>query len=130
MKREQNIRVGIYHRDELNRCVLIRFLGHRFICVEIEKWEDVERADVDILILSSPELVAEEVSLEAITNVVEQHKANVLMINNDNRKWWIHRLRFIQLRDPSLRLLLESVENLSPQNNPKHSFFFGGEVRA
>lgn len=130
MKKEQNTRVGIYHRDELNRWVLMRFLGHRFNCVEIKTWEEVESAEVDILILNAPELIVEEVTLEEITKVVERHRANVLMINNDKRKWWIHRLRFIQLRNPTLMKLLESIRQLSPENNARHASFFGAEVRA
>lgn len=130
MKKEQNTRVGIYHRDELNRWVLMRFLGHRFNCVEIKTWEEVERAEVDILILNAPELIVEEVTLEEITKVVERHRANVLMINNDKRKWWIHRLKFIQLRNPTLMKLLESITKLNPENNARHASFFGAEVRA
>ncbi len=129
MRTEQHTRVGIFHRDELNRKVLMHFLGDKFECTEIKNWQDVENSNFDVMVLSAPELLYPSVSFEEISKVINSYKSNVIMINNDNSKWWIYRLNFIQLRNPSWEVLLKSIKKLCPEKKAKHSFF-GMEVRA
>jgi hypothetical protein len=115
--------VGVFHRDELNRKALMKLLEKDYCCKEIESWEYVKESSVDILVLCSPELLSPEVSFEKMKETIYSHRASVLMINKDNRKWWIYRLRFIQLRNPSVDQLFESIKELSPNKKEKHQFF-------
>lgn len=122
MRTEQHTRIGIFHRDESNRKALMHLLKDKYDCAEIEKWENVEDSRFDVLVLSAPELLYPSVSFEEISKVIHSYKSNVIMINNDNSKWWIYRLNFIQLRNPSLEVLLKNIQKLCPEKKVKHSF--------
>lgn len=121
--------VGIFHRDESNRNAMMKLLESDYDCIEIEHWENVKHSTADLLVLSAPELLYPEVSFEEIKQVINEHNARLIMINNDKRKWWIYRMEFIQLRNPSVEQLRTSIEKLCPQRRVR-TLFFGREIRA
>jgi hypothetical protein len=127
--RTQKTTVGIFHRDELNRKALIELLGKNYNCEEIERWEEVANSTAKVLVIAAPELLTPEVSFDEVKRVINAQNASVIMINNDDRKWWIYRLKFIQLRNPSIEQTLKSIEKLCPERKLKH-LFFGKEIRA
>ena len=121
--------VGIFHRDELNRKAMIKLLKNEYDCKEIERWEDIKDLTVEVLVLASPELLYPEISFEKMKQTINAHKASVIMINSDKRKWWVYRMKFIQLRNPSNEQLQLNIERLCPQRRVR-TLFFGREIRA
>lgn len=108
--------VGIFHRDECNRKVLIKLLSSEFECVEIEKWEDVSTSNVHTIIIGSPELWFPEISFDEMKEQIEKVNANVLMLNSDERLWWIFRANYVQLRNPTEELVKMKLRELHPDN--------------
>jgi hypothetical protein len=125
----QKTTVGIYHRNQLNRKSLIKLLEKTYNCEEVERWEDVEKSTAQVLVLAAPELLYPEVSFEEMKRVINAQSANLIMINFGNRKWWVYRTKFIQLRNPSVEKLLTSIENLCPKKRVR-TLFLGRELRA
>lgn len=113
MRLKSKLKVGIFHKYELNRKGLIALLSDSFICEEIESWEDVENSTADTLILVAPETLCPRVSMEEIKNVIEQHRSNVMMINYDDSNWWIYRMKFSQLRKPTFDQVLNKLNKLN-----------------
>ncbi len=107
---EVQYRVGIYHKNETNRKAVISVLNSSFDCEEIEKWEDVNTSTADTIVIMSPEMLYPEISFEWMTEVIERLDANVIMVNSDERKWWVYRLNFTQLRNPSDELMHTCLE--------------------
>jgi hypothetical protein len=114
--------VGVFHRDESNRKALIKLLSKDYDCIEISRWEDVGNSKVEVLVLASPELLYPEISFEQMKQEIYGHEASIVMINNDQRKWWIYRMRFKQLRNPSMPQLLESIKGLCPKRKVNQLF--------
>jgi hypothetical protein len=112
MRTKQRIRIGVFHKEKLNRCGLVKLLSEKYDCEEIENWEDVEKSTANTLVLVAPEMLYPEVSFEEMIKVIENHRANIILINYDAKNWWIHRLKYVQLRKPSLNKLLEKLEML------------------
>lgn len=129
MAERESLKVGVFHRDEANRKALIGLLNKQYNCVEIERWEEVESADVDTLVLDSPELLYPGISFEEMIEVIESHKASILLINNDNRKWWVYRSNYEQLRKPSVEMVKMKLKQLK---NPLRmgATFFQANARA
>lgn len=121
--------VGVYHRYQLNRKALIKLLEKTYNCQEIVRWEDVEKSTSQVLVLAAPELLYPEVSFDEMKQVINAQRANVIMINFDKRKWWVYRMKFIQLRNPSVEKLLTSIDKFCPQKRVK-TLFYRREMRA
>lgn len=102
--------VGVYHRDESHRKAALCVLGKEFECKEIEDWDMVDDTSVDTMVIISPELLYPERSFESMIDRIQNLPTNVIMVNHDDSIWWVFRLGFTQLKNPSNELLMACIK--------------------
>ena len=111
--------VGVYHRDESCRKAALRVLSSEFECKEIEDWDGLRKSGVDTIVILAPELLYPVISFEEMIECVRDLKASVVMVNNDDSKWWVFRLNFQRLRRPSNELLIATIKAFRPFNKSR-----------
>ena len=120
---EKQKKVGIFHRDELNRKGLTKLLSEEFECEEIESWDGVSASECGTIIIWSPRLLYSSVSHEAIVARIERLKANVIMIDSDERQWWSFRTHYVRLRSPCVDMIERRLGEFHPQKIIKRGLF-------
>lgn len=115
--------VAIFHKEQLNRKAVIKLMGWEFNFIEIEYWEDVAISKAETVIILAPELLYPNVPFDSVKEVIENLKANVIMVNNDDRQWWIFRSNYLQLRRPSEEQLRIALKTFHPEEKSKPVIF-------
>ncbi len=115
--------VAVFHRDQLNRNAIIKLLNDEFDCLEIERWEDVVNVKARTIVLLSPELLYPKISFDSIKEVIANLDANVLMVNYDDRRWWIFRSAYLQLKRPSEEQFRKGLRTFESSKKPRRVLF-------